>query len=175
MNILTKLRNLTRRSTLVGNDLIHVYSPSSGKDHYVLLNDLLVVTGGYPDWNSTAAAAGDYDINSKVTYGYKTWNSLIDNNPDLPVEGASWTEVSATVIAPTLPANMVIDCGNHDASTNLFPTTGGTGTAGAIKRGNQFDITVAGTLGGVDVEPGATVRAKVDTPGQTLGNWVINY
>lgn len=175
MNILKKLRELTRRSSLVGNDIIHVYSPTTGKDHYVLLNDLLVVTGGYPEWSATAAAAGNYDINSKVTYNLKIWNSLINNNPDVPVEGASWEEVSSAPIAPTLPSFMVIDCGGHDASTNLFPTTGGTGTAGAIARGNQFDITVAGTLGGMDVEPGATIRAKVDAPGQTLSNWRIYY
>lgn len=164
-----KLRELTRRSTLTGNDLIHVYSPETGKDHYVFLNDLLIVTGGYPNWSSTAAAAGDYDINSKVTYNLKIWNSLINNNPDVPVEGASWEEVSPTPVVPTLPANMIIDCGGYNASTNAWPTTGGTGPGGIPVAGNQFDITHAGVLDGSSVEPGAVIRKRLD------GTWAINY
>ena len=170
---LRKLRSLERLIELKETDIIHV--SRDGRDYYVMLSDLLITTGGYPQWNSLDAAAGEYDISDRVTYNFKLWESLINNNPDVPTEGASWTEVSPTVIAPTLPANMVVDCGNHNASSNLFPTAGGTGTAGAIKRGNQFDITVAGTLGGVDVEPGVTIRAKIDDPGQTLSNWRIYY
>lgn len=89
------------------------------------------------------------------------------------------TEIAANkwqkMLAPAETSNQIIDCGEHDASTDLFPTTGGTGAGGAIKRGNQFDITVAGTLGGVDVEPGATIRARVDAPAQVLSNWRIYY
>ncbi len=78
-------------------------------------------------------------------------------------------------LAPTTQPNVAVDCGDHDASTDLFPTTGGTGVAGAIRRANFFYITVAGTLGGTDVEAGARIMAKVDSPGQTLANWFIDY
>ncbi len=63
------------------------------------------------------------------------------------------------------------DRGNYDASTNLFPATGGSGTAGAIKKGDIWLISVAGTLGGQAVRVGDTVRALIDTPAQTAGNW----
>jgi hypothetical protein len=66
------------------------------------------------------------------------------------------------------------DRGNHDASTNLFPSSGGSGTAGAILKGDIWTISVAGTLGGEGVIPGQTVRAKVDSPGTTAGNWAIS-
>ena len=66
------------------------------------------------------------------------------------------------------------DRGNYDASSNQFPSTGGTGTAGAIEKGNIWTISVAGTLGGTAVVPKQTVRALVDNPGQTPGNWAIN-
>lgn len=65
--------------------------------------------------------------------------------------------------------------GNYDASTNLFPTTGGYLSGGGIMRGDVFDITVDGTLGGTFVGAGSTIRALVDNPGQTLANWKITF
>lgn len=65
------------------------------------------------------------------------------------------------------------DRGNYDASTNLFPAAGGSGAAGAVKKGDAWTVAVAGTLGGSLVEPGDFVRALVDAPGQTAGNWAI--
>lgn len=66
------------------------------------------------------------------------------------------------------------DRGLWDASGNLFPTTGGTGGGGAVEAGNFWTISVAGTLGGTSVTPGYTIRALVDTPGQTASNWQIS-
>lgn len=72
-----------------------------------------------------------------------------------------------------------VDCGAWNGSTNLFPTAGGTGAAGAIKKGNTFEnttdtTTLFGPDGGI-INAGATIRALVDTPGQTLANWRITY
>jgi hypothetical protein len=69
------------------------------------------------------------------------------------------------------------DCGNVDLSSNAFPTTGGTGSGGAILKNNTFDVTVTGTPSGA-TEPipvGAMIRALTDSPGQTLSNWRIYY
>jgi hypothetical protein len=63
--------------------------------------------------------------------------------------------------------------GAYDASTNLFPSTGGSGVLGAIMKGNMWIISVAGTLGGNAVFVGDSIIANVDTPGQTAGNWNI--
>jgi hypothetical protein len=65
------------------------------------------------------------------------------------------------------------DRGNYDASGNVFPSTGGSGAAGAVLKGDIWTVSVAGTLGGTAVDIGDTVRALVDTPGQTAGNWAI--
>lgn len=62
---------------------------------------------------------------------------------------------------------------NYDASTNLFPATGGTGVAGAILKGDIFPITVAGTLGITKVSSGFFVRALENDPGQSSGKWDI--
>lgn len=64
-------------------------------------------------------------------------------------------------------------CGDADLSSNLFPTTGGTGSSGTIKKGNVFRVSVEGEPGGVFIGVDSEIRAKVDTPGQTLSNWWI--
>lgn len=65
------------------------------------------------------------------------------------------------------------DRGSYDASSNLFPSTGGSGTAGAIMKGDIWTINVQGTLGGVLMHIGDTVRSLVDSPGQTSTNWAL--
>lgn len=64
--------------------------------------------------------------------------------------------------------------GGYNASTNLFPVTGGSGVAGAVLAGDVWVITTGGTLGGTVVSQGDTLIALVDTPGQTAGNWSVN-
>lgn len=64
--------------------------------------------------------------------------------------------------------------GGYDASVNLFPSTGGRGTAGDILLGDRYTITVPGTLGGTAVIAGQEIWALVNTPGQTAGNWFIS-
>ena len=75
--------------------------------------------------------------------------------------------------ADGLVVGLLDDRGNYDASVNTFPAAGGSGTAGAILKGDIWYISVGGTLGGSAVNVGDSVRALVDTPGQTAGNWDI--
>ena len=56
------------------------------------------------------------------------------------------------------------DRGNWDASTNLFPTTGGSGPLGTILKGDLWFVSVPGTLGGTPVVVGNNFRALVDNP-----------
>lgn len=67
--------------------------------------------------------------------------------------------------------------GNYDASSNLFPTTGGSGPAGAVKKGDFWICSVAGTLttaqGAIATTPGDWIVALVDTPAQTAANWDV--
>ena len=61
--------------------------------------------------------------------------------------------------------------GSYNASTNLFPATGGSGLAGAIRKGDFWICSVAGTLGSTAVTPGDLIISIVNTPGQTAANW----
>jgi hypothetical protein len=63
--------------------------------------------------------------------------------------------------------------GGYDASSNVFPSSGGSGSAGAVLKGDMWVVSVAGTLGGVVVNIGDSLIANVDTPAQTLANWNI--
>lgn len=72
-----------------------------------------------------------------------------------------------------LVVGLLNDRGSWDASSGLFPTTGGSGVSGAVKKGDLWYVAVAGTLAGKAVEVGDSFRALVDTPGQTAGNWSV--
>lgn len=82
-------------------------------------------------------------------------------------------DAATKAYADSLVIGLVDDRGNYNASSNLFPASGGSGTAGAILKGDLWTISVAGTLGGSAVTAGDLVRALVDTPGQTAGNWAV--
>ena len=75
--------------------------------------------------------------------------------------------------ADSLVWGLLDDRGNYDASGNVFPSTGGSGDGGAILKGDVWKISVAGRLGSVSVSVNDSVRALVDSPGQTAENWGI--
>jgi hypothetical protein len=83
------------------------------------------------------------------------------------------TALATQAYADALVVGLWDDRGNYNASVNTFPASGGSGSAGAVKKGDIWTVSVAGTLGGHAVTAGDTVRALVDTPGQTDSNWAI--
>jgi hypothetical protein len=96
---------------------------------------------------------------------------------DIVTDGSSTTKYpnvkAIKDYADGLVVGLLDDRGNYDASVNTFPAAGGSGTAGAILKGDLWYISVAGTLGGKAVVVGDTVRALIDTPGQTASNWDV--
>lgn len=120
--------------------------------------------------------------------GDKTFQSLdktavglnnVDNTPDStkPVSAAqAQADTSALNSAKAYADDLVVglwdDRGSFNASVNTYPTTGGSGTASAILKGDIWTISViatAGVLLGFSI--GTNVRALIDTPGQTAANW----
>lgn len=89
-------------------------------------------------------------------------------------DGDTQTLADANAYAESLVVGLWDDRGNFDASGGAYPTTGGSGTGGAVLKGDIWTISVAGTLPvGQIVEIGDTVRALVDNPAQTQANWAI--
>jgi hypothetical protein len=110
------------------------------------------------DLDAIAALAGTSGLLQKT--GANTWS--LD------------TSTYATqAYANALVVGLLDDRGNYDASGNAFPSSGGSGSAGAILKGDLWTVSVAGTLGGTAVTAGDVVRALADSPGQTASNWAI--
>jgi hypothetical protein len=92
------------------------------------------------------------------------------------VDNVSLSDIlnTANSYSDSLVLGLVEDRGGYDASSNLFPTLNGSGVAGAILKGDQYEIDIAGVLGGISVDMGDLIRALVNSPGQTNTNWHIS-
>lgn len=143
-----------------------------------------------------AAIAAKADISTLTSHTGNTSNphsvtksqvglSNVDNTSDVnkPVSTAQAAATTAAINAEVVNRNnaiaaatagLVDDRGPYDASTDLFPATGGSGTAGAVLKGDQWQISVTGTLGSGDVNPGDIIRALTDGPGQTEAFWYVD-
>ena len=92
-------------------------------------------------------------------------------------DGVAYTLPTSLLVTPPAIGGTVVYCSAVSLASNLFPTTGGTGASGAIKKGNSFKVTTASTTlfgpdGGV-IQVGTMIMALVDTPGQTVANWQL--
>lgn len=175
----------------VRNDAATVtsFTPVPGSPIYQNGNVLILLANGSPDnW---------FIYNEDTLTGYyvgsdhpadprdvTSWASLESGYDPAPTVTGGTSTIAAALAAKasisyvdTSIANAKVglwnDRGNHDASGNDWPASGGSGTAGAILKGDVWTVSVAGTLGGAAVDIGDTVRAKVDAPGTTAGNWAI--
>jgi hypothetical protein len=195
-----KLQNLATDPTPFGkghqyfntaSNKIRVYNGTAWEDAggSVDLSDYVKKTGGVTQNVNNpvnfSGSFGSFNIDGDTGTVYTDLSITFDNDVSLlgttilntPTAGTNDQQGATTAFVQTEIANKVAglldDRGNYDASTNLFPATGGSGSAGAILKGDLWRISVAGTLGGVSVVANDTVRAIVDTPGQTSGNWAI--
>jgi hypothetical protein len=115
------------------------------------------------DAEATTRANADTALQTSVT-----------NETAARIAGDAATLASARTYADGLVVGLWDDRGLFDASVNAYPTANGSGPAGAILKGDIYTISVAGTLPtGKVVEVNDTVRALVDTPGNTQANWAI--
>lgn len=108
-------------------------------------------------------------VNKQITKSNeKTFYTTDLPSPTNPQDAAT------KAYAESLVVGLWDDRGNFDASVNAYPSLGGSGTAGAIMKGDIWTVSVGGTLPtGLVVSAGDTVRALVNTPGNTQSNWAI--
>ncbi len=150
---------------------------------------------GKPVSTATAAALAlkEDSIAAGTTAQYyrgdKSWQTLnktavglanVDNTSDVnkPVSTAQAAADAVVLSSANAYANSLVvglwdDRGGYDASGNTFPASGGSGSAGAVLKGDIWMISVPGALGGVPVAARQTVRALIDAPAQTAANWSI--
>ena len=119
------------------------------------------------------------NANNQLTGNIDANNNQINNltNPSSAQQAStkSYTDAAqaaAEAYADGLVVGVFRPVGNHDASTGSYPASGtGSGTSGAIKRGDTYLISVAGTLGGYSYDVGDSIFAQVNNPGTTSANW----
>lgn len=141
----------------------------------VIWDDLNITSGlRHKYYDSTSltweliTGAATPDATSSTKGKMKLYTDFTGNNTDGTVtQAAIKTEIASKV------SGLLDLRGSYDASTDLFPTTGGSGTAGAVLKGDYWVVSVGGILGGETVVATQAFFANIDTPGQTLANWSI--
>lgn len=165
-----------------------------GRKYYnTATNRIRTYNGTTWDEYGTGVGGGDVTAASTTTFTNKTFdadgtgNSItnIDTadlasgvlNTSTTLASATDTQIPSALAVKTYADSLVVglfdDRGNYDASVNTFPASGGSGTAGAVAKGDIWRINVSGTLGAEAVQVGDSVRALQDAPGQTAANWAI--
>jgi len=135
----------------------------------VVVDDISDLTASATELNymDGVTSAVQTQLNAKEASTNKATDFSTVNDTLYPTVEAVQEYVTAAVVG-------LLDYrGTYDASTNLFPATGGSGLAGAVLKGDFWIVSVAGTLGGVAVDSGDLVISLVDTPAQTSSNWDI--
>lgn len=137
-------------------------------------------SGGAVSVTKSDVGLGNVDNVQQMPLSYLDTDGALTANSDVKVASQkavvtalATNLASAKTYADGLVVGLLDDRGNYDASGNVFPSSGGSGSAGAVLKGDLWYISVAGTLGGVAVSVGSSIRALVNTPGQTAGNWDI--
>jgi hypothetical protein len=148
-----------------------------------LIDSLATVARGYhlPDKSGTFAMTSDVvtdhtalsNIGTNTHAQIDTALTRLANTSGTNSGDQDLSAYATKSYADALVVGLIDDRGNFDASGNAFPTTGGSGAAGAILKGDLWTVSVAGTLGGHAVTAGDLVRALVDAPGSTDANWAI--
>lgn len=119
------------------------------------------------------------DASKPVSTAQQTALDLKENSANKAI---NFTTINNTLY-PSVEAvqNAIIDAvtgltnfrGDYDASVNVYPTTGGSGGGGNIRKGDYWYVSVAGTLDGESVTPGDALIAKINNPGNLSTEWIV--
>lgn len=99
-----------------------------------------------------------------------SFTSNLNNESQSRLQADATTLSSAKAYTDQQVTSVYRPAGGWDASQGTFPTTG-TGTNGGIRRGDTYNVTVAGSIGGHLYDIGDTFYANAPTPGQVASNW----
>lgn len=184
MAILLKPRSNKQGLVDTTADLANV----EGRENYTVL----VKDTGLFEWVPTGTVDGTNIIAAKTGYWSRVLQSgegtnllftpenVANKSVSVTADAASDTKYPSVKAAKTYADSLVVgllnDRGNFTPSVSSpggWPTTGGSGTAGAIKKGDLWFCAANGFLGTTAVVTGTSFRALTDAPGQTAGNWNI--
>lgn len=115
-------------------------------------------------------------IDNKVGNGINNGVTTIAPSQDVVFDAFAQEVIDRNAAIAAAQIGLWDDRGSFSAAGGAYPTSAnvGSGTAGAILKGDIWTISVAGTLPtGQVVEVGDVIRALIDTPGNTQANWAI--
>lgn len=153
-------------SVLYGSDYNSYYDVTVTQKASTVINDSGVVGG------SVADALNTLNTNKANLSGAIFTGEV---NVLTPVNG---NNAVTKTYADGLLVGLWNDRGNYTIIGNAYPSTGGSGSSGAIIKGNAWQITglgagVQGTIGTKTVNDGDVIRALINSPGNTDTNWAI--
>jgi hypothetical protein len=101
--------------------------------------------------------------------------SLSNKSTDIVADAASTKKYPSVKLIKDYADSLVVGLldyrGGFDASVNAYPSTGGSGTGGAILKGDMWVVSVAGTIDGKAIHAGDSLIANVDSPAQDSAKW----
>lgn len=133
------------------------------------------LTGNGTNWDLSNMSGFNVVVNSLSEIQFnppKPYGNTGTNGQNLRYWAGATAKYVGTTAGLTIKRTIFLR-DEYDASGNTYPTSGGSGTAGAIKQGDLFYLSKAGTLNGSLRAIGDSVKALTDTPGQTDANWEI--
>lgn len=136
----------------------------NGTDKQITLGNLpmSIATKSYVDATAQGLTA---DLSAKEVLTNKATDFTTLNNTLYPTTQAVQNAITSATVG-------LLDYrGSYDVSGNTYPSSGGSGLAGVINKGDFWICSVAGTLNSTPVSPGDLIIALVDLPGSTNANW----
>lgn len=84
-----------------------------------------------------------------------------------------FVEANAKAYVDSVVVSIYNDRGTWNASLDTFPSNGGSGAGGGVKKGDVWTVIVSGSPNGMFLDEGDSIRAFIDTPGQVPANWIL--
>jgi hypothetical protein len=172
-NLSTLLTDFVDKSDQLKEGVTKVYVKSEGVDYRLLsIANVGLITG----WEEVSGVStfgdleGDPDDNAALAAKFL---ALLDAISTEVLDRQNADEaylILAKAYTDLVSTDVLRWAGNWDASLGTYPTSG-TGTSGGIRRGDCYDISVAGIIDGNEYEVGDQLRARVANPGQVTANW----
>lgn len=151
--------------SLVFTEGNHIYSEvdiNFGSPNYTYLKSQNTDT-------ALIVAAGGDAVNPIGLTGNDDYSANNDGSDRKIYPQTGWVQDAIENSIGALPA-VFRPAGNWNASGGTFPTIG-TGISNAVRRGDTYNVSVAGIIGGESYDVGDNFYANVNAPGQTSGNW----